>query len=293
MRNGSEQACQLLDGALDQLQDVWMFEEIASGGLRFATKAVEVNQWLIKNQEFAKGPPIVRREDADERAESQARWAKAEEKKEFPYLHGLLCIRIWAILDGVVDDLVALMLAEPTQCPGQEVVGRIKVPLVDFTAASAEQKSAIALQEYKRLLSAPLKPGLGRFETMLAPLGLGGAVDDLVRRTLLECSQARHVLVHRGGISDQRLVELCPWMNLKVGDPVEINHQQSTSFQVAADCYIYELDRRCRAHYSLPPNKWMEERLLEGPELLRSLRDAVKPPLQHTDIPPSEPSNLF
>jgi hypothetical protein len=232
-------ACQLIADALEQLRDVRMFEEIASEGLRVATEAKELHQLLMENSKLPDENPVLVGEDAVKRVEAQAQWAEAEERDEFPYLHGLLCIRIWAILDAVVDDLVAMLLADPSKYQGQEIVRKIKVPVVDFTAASDEEKAEMVLQEYKRNLGASLKPGVGRFESMLDPLGLGGPVDDVVRRTLLECSQARHVLVHRAGFADPRLVKQCPEMNLEVGDPVEINHEQFIGFQLAADWYLY------------------------------------------------------
>jgi hypothetical protein len=145
-------ACQLIADALEQLRDVRMFEEIASEGLRVATEAKELHQLLMENSKLPDENPVLVGEDAVKRVEAQAQWAEAEERDEFPYLHGLLCIRIWAILDAVVDDLVAMLLADPSKYQGQEIVRKIKVPVVDFTAASDEEKAEMVLQEYKRNL---------------------------------------------------------------------------------------------------------------------------------------------
>src|SRR5215216_1861472 len=48
-----------------------------------------------------------------------------------------------------------------------------------------------------------------------------GEVTTPVRRVLLELSEIRHVLVHRRGKADAKLVkDRCPWLPFKIGEEV-------------------------------------------------------------------------
>jgi uncharacterized protein YutE (UPF0331/DUF86 family) len=50
--------------------------------------------------------------------------------------------------------------------------------------------------------------GCGRFESLLDTIGLGGSVEETVKRLFLELSQVRNIVVHKAGKADKRIVEL-------------------------------------------------------------------------------------
>jgi hypothetical protein len=160
-------------------------------------------------------------------------------------------------------------------------MAKVRLPLTAIALASPQDRGELALQELKRLIAAPLKLGAGRFEDVLAPLGLGGPIDDEVRRVLLEMSQTRHVLLHRGGIVDAKLIAACPWLNLSPGEQVKIGHGKYVGYLVASHWYRLELDRRCQARSHVAPSVTAEERMREGSALLRTIREGCAGNQQH------------
>jgi len=97
--------------------------------------------------------------------------------------------------------------------------------------------------------------GVTRFELLLEPFGLAGSVDEDVRRELFVLQQLRHVLVHRDGVADRRLVERCPSLNVKPGDTVQINHDAYLRLSKATGQYVTELIQRTRV--SLGFTRWV------------------------------------
>jgi hypothetical protein len=91
-----------------------------------------------------------------------------------------------------------------------------------------------------------LKVGVGAYESLLEPIGLGGHVPDRVRRTLLECQQVRNVIVHRNGVCDTRLVQACPWLGLKIGETISVHKRAFERYSTAVRWYILEMSARAQ-----------------------------------------------
>lgn len=97
----------------------------------------------------------------------------------------------------------------------------------------------------------PLRAGVTRFETLLQPLGLTGAFPEEGSKTLFELSQVRHVIMHRRGRADRRLIEACPWLGVAAGDRVRISHEMWQRYNAAVGEYVLELIQRVREAFGL------------------------------------------
>jgi hypothetical protein len=62
----------------------------------------------------------------------------------------------------------------------------------------------------------------------------------------------RNAIVHRGGKADRRLSESCPWLGLKVGDPIRVDHVKYGRYVEAAHKYLLECIQRTRVHFGVP-----------------------------------------
>ncbi|MSS71104.1 MAG: hypothetical protein EXS64_06420 [Candidatus Latescibacteria bacterium] len=93
----------------------------------------------------------------------------------------------------------------------------------------------------KQNINTNLKPGIGRFESILGKLGLGGEVPDRIRRIMFELSEKRNVLIHCNGKADSRIIKRCLWLNLSVGDEVRISRKDFGRYIQSAHWYLLEL----------------------------------------------------
>lgn len=196
-------------------------------------------------------PEALQKAIADARRSQE--FASLERAQGHPYLYALALIRLWSIVENMVDDLITDLLAKRPKARDSKITKNIKVSLVDFMAASESERTEMLAGELKQAVSARLKVGVGRFEALLEPLGLGGSVPDPVRRAVLEHSQLRNVLVHKDGKVDARLADHCPWLGYKVGETVLVSRAQFARAQAACNWYVFELARRLNAFDGEPP----------------------------------------
>jgi len=211
----------------------------ATGNLRIVREADET---LGKPDRF--GSPEAFQQALEKAAHVES-FAKDEWDNDFPYLYGLATIRLWTIMESAIDELVIDLVRLRPQVRELPAIQKLKGPLISFISSSPEEQAEFLVNVLKEDVRASLQPGIGRFEAILNAVGLGGAVHDGVRRVLLELSEVRHVLVHRRGKADAKLVkQRCPWLPLEVGDTVKVRCPEFNSFCLACDWYVLELDQR-------------------------------------------------
>jgi hypothetical protein len=175
--------------------------------------------------------------------------AQSEVDTDFPVLHAQAAISLWGAMEVLIRTLVAKWIQNRPDVFQLEIMKKLRVRLGEYESLSSEERAFYIADLIEIELSAGLKLGVGRFETLLEPFGLSGAVPDAVRRTIFELSQIRNVLVHRRGIADRRLVQQCPWLGLAIGDRVTISHGRYTAFRFAAMTYAMEILQRLRCRH--------------------------------------------
>jgi hypothetical protein len=239
---------EILKRKRNDLSDLELFSEICARALLQSTKAVEGVEWRKKTAELLGEPSPFKSESdfekAKEKAAREAKFAEAQTAGGSPYLYSLCSVRLWALMEALIDELVVEALRNPENSCDREILGKLKGPLVEFIVAPAEEQAEFLAETLKQAVDAPLKLGVGRFEAMLAAVKLSGAVDEAVRKILFELSQVRNVIVHKSGRADRRLVEACPWLGLQRGDPVNVTKQMFERFMLAAYWYAVELRGR-------------------------------------------------
>lgn len=83
-------------------------------------------------------------------------------------------------------------------------------------------------------------------------VGLGGSVAEKTRKSILELQQMRNVIVHRASVVDRRLLRLCPWLTLSVGDTLQLGYDKYNEYREAASEYGLTLLNRGRVLRGLP-----------------------------------------
>jgi hypothetical protein len=256
-----------------ELSELECFVEISRQGLSHALKSVEhVDAFRRASVYLGKADPYDTPEKY-ERAKSYAKtlqeFAANQRQRSYPLLYYIASVRLWSILEATVDDMALERMEHPEKWQNKELVHGIKGPLLDFLHATENERLEFLLDELKLASKSSLRRGVGRFEALLQPLGLGGWVDDNVRRSLFELSQIRNAVVHKESIADKQFCNSCPWFNLKVGEPIPITHDHYEYFAAAVYWYLVELALRIERQFETRN----EERIKEGQEIAESLAE--------------------
>jgi len=193
--------------------------------------------------------------EADERSVAEMEKFSAECKDVFrdglPHLYQMATVSLWAILEASVDDLCASHILQDDRWTNIEALRNMKGPLLEFATAKPDARAEMLIESLKVQVRAPLKVGVGRFEEILDAVGLGGPVDDEIRRLLLELVERRNLLVHRGGVIDRGFKKACPWIDMPLGAEMKISARQYRIFYFALSWYQMELIRRVTVAYKL------------------------------------------
>jgi hypothetical protein len=232
----------------EELRELEHFASVCDNALHQATKAVRSVELQREIASHLGEPPPFENDGEFEKAKSHAsaiaKFAEAEKSAGLPYLFGLCAVRLWALMEALVDELVVEAMRQPERCKDQAALSRLKGPLVEFRAASSDEQAEFLAETLKQSVDAALKLGVGRFEAILDPVGLGGPVDDSIRKSLFELSQIRNVIVHKGGKADRRLVDGCAWLGLQRGAIVRVGGAMFARYRLAAYWYLIELRGR-------------------------------------------------
>lgn len=215
------------------------------------------------------------------RAEKDKELAQWEVEHDFPLLHEQATIVLWSSLEALIRSFLAKWL---THVPGAwqaEAVRKLKVKLGDYESLEPTERCLWIVDLVDQDVSGPLRTGVTRFESLLHPFGLSGAVDEKCQRTLYELSQVRHALVHRNGIADKKLVDACPWLGLTPGQSLLISHRMWRSYNDALGHYVVEIIQRVRMSFGLDRYE---------PPMLKESADQMAPNRAVKAEPNSQPS---
>jgi hypothetical protein len=187
-----------------------------------------------------------------EHAEFQqvAALANQEETRGFPLLYAHTLVSLWGALEFAVEDVLVGILCNEPQVLKEPCFSKLKVFVSDFENLDRDERMRLILSEMSRDRGAGRRSqGVDHFEYILAPFGLSGPVEDDVKTCFWTMHNLRNVIVHRFSIADSRLVEACPWLNLKSGEPVIITRKQLEDFRKALCIYVNYLARRLAIRY--------------------------------------------
>jgi hypothetical protein len=238
-----------LNRAIRERSTLNMFVDVTLAGMLAASDATKHIELRREIAEILQEPdPFPTEEEFQERRDEAKRieaFAREQAGRGFPYLFSSATVRLWSILEALVDDLGLAVLCHPDfQFPADSPLLKLEGPLVPFVNAPQEERAERISIALKQKLGAALKPGVARFEAFLEPLGLAGKVDDTVKRVLIELSSVRNVLVHKNGIADKRFVDACPWLELTLGSEILLTRNDFHMYGLAVAWYIVEISFR-------------------------------------------------
>jgi hypothetical protein len=197
-------------------------------------------------------------------AKKEAELAEKECKTGFPLLHAHALVAMWAALEVAIEDmLVGILLNEPIVLK-KEAFAKLRVPLADFETKDKEERMRYLLAELGRNLGR--HNGVEAFECLLGHFDLSGSVDEHDRKVLWEMHHLRNVIVHRASRADRRLVDACPWLRLKVNDPVTISHKFIRMAGPTLCSYVMTITGRLGTRYDVDINALIRKKFPEKPD---------------------------
>lgn len=190
--------------------------------------------------------------DVDETMEKFASFAAHEKERGFPVLHAHASVILWGFFQASIEDLLAAFLMNEPERLRTEPFARIRIPLAEFEGSEREERMQLLITELKRSANVSRRHGLDRIEALLEPFGFSGPVHDLVKKEVCALDHIRNVIVHRACLVDRRLADACPWLNLKIGEPVIITHTAFKRYDSALTHYLGRIMERVAAHFGKP-----------------------------------------
>lgn len=159
-----------------------------------------------------------------ESAEKEAALAQREVETDFPVLHGLAVVALWSWLENLVKGFVVLWLIHRKDAYSAPALQRLRVKLGDYSELSKDEQAYYVVELLEQDLSSTLKRGINRFDSLLGAFSLsGGVLPDGCAQTLFELQQIRNVIAHRNGRADRQLKAACPWLKIRLNQPVVIS----------------------------------------------------------------------
>jgi hypothetical protein len=217
--------------------------ELCMRGIGMITSMPQSLTALTRLQELAdesdKGPEIT--ECEVDLAKSLSALAQREISSDFAILRARSLVFVWNGLESLVKDILRDWIVNKSEILAREPWASQKVRIGEYEPLDVEQRAAYVVELIDQSIGGPMKQGISRFENLLAMVCLGGSVGDELRKSLFELQQIRNVLVHRSGIVDRKLCDSCPWLQLKIGDPLVIGRKQHYKYANAVGEYVLEL----------------------------------------------------
>ena len=186
-----------------------------------------------------------------ERAQREAELASTEVAKDFPVLHGLAVTALWSWMEHFVKGFVALWLMHRRHALDVPAVHKLRVRLGEYLQLQKAEQSQFLVELLEQELASPLKRGATRFESLLEPFGLSFPLPDGCGQILFELQQVRNAIAHRNGRADRRLRSDCPWLKLKVNQPVQVTRKMLHAYSGAAGTFLLALLYRVGDVYSV------------------------------------------
>ncbi len=157
-------------------------------------------------------------------ARAEAEWVREEVEGGFPLLHRHGTVALWGTLEALLEDLAVAWLSNQPGAWSTPPLRKLKVPLAEFHLASEAERPRLAVRELGRSVGADARAYVGQLGAVLQAFDLAPSVKPNLKRALRELAQVRNVIVHRGAVADQKLLDECPWVDWKRGETVRVSH---------------------------------------------------------------------
>ena len=247
-----EWATQPLGDFLKYITQLAEVVDLSTAGIQ-ALKSIPVIEGILDELSASEEKLKTPHEQASrEKSRRLAKLAHRESSTGFPLIHAQATVSLWGALEDLIRTFVASWLRQVPAVLVNPPLSTIKVEVGDYEKLSPEEKGLFLADALDREVRGPLAHGVTRFEALLKPLGLSGSVPDSLKKDIFELGQVRHLIAHRRGIADRKLMNACPWLNITLGSPFVVSHADFARYYGAVHDYALELTFRIAEHFGVP-----------------------------------------
>jgi hypothetical protein len=174
-----------------------------------------------------------------ESAEKEARLAQQELDKDFPVLHGLAVVALWSWLENFVKGFVVLWLVHRKDAYSATALQKLRVKLGEYLQLSKTEQAHYVVELMEQDLASPLRRGVTRFDSLFEPFALVTTpLPNECAKALFELQQVRNAIAHKNGNADRHLKSACPWLKVKINQPVPVSSKMLQSYSAACMQYL-------------------------------------------------------
>ena len=157
-------------------------------------------------------------------AKVDAEWVKSEEERGFPLLHAHSVVALWGDLEVLANDVSIAWLQHAAKAWENSEIAKVKIAINMFQQLSPNERARFVISELSRTVGLDQRKGVGKLKATLGVFGLAPEIGTNCQRAIHELCQVRNVVVHCGGIVDQKLMNECPWLDAEVGGEIPVSH---------------------------------------------------------------------
>jgi hypothetical protein len=200
---------------------------------KYAFKMTNESIWLFKqfNCDSSVGEDIPSKMHT-----KYSRLAKEEIDKQFITLGNHYVVMLYATMEANIKRVIVELLKQFSNI-AMESLEKLKLP-GKILFLDEDERFDILFFEYEKAIAIGSNYSVDRFEKLLKPFNLDGAVDKKVSKFILELSQIRNILLHKAGRVDSHFLKLVPWLNLKLNDKLILDGRSFSIYDSAVNAYF-------------------------------------------------------
>ena len=225
------------DRFVDQTERLWNVTRLSCHGISLLRGIPNTVGTLAAIKEIGGEKEAPEHKDQLERARKDADLAQREVDSGFPLVFSHAIVTLWSLLESTTRATVVAWLRNNPDSFRAEAIARLRVRIGEYEQLVDEERYYYIAELLEGELGAGIRNGVERFESLLRPFGLDGAIPERLRRDMFEFGQIRNTIVHSGGVTDRQLTTACPWLGFSVGVDIPITGEHFHRYQEAAQSY--------------------------------------------------------
>lgn len=218
-------------------------------------------------------PPQFSTPEWTRKTAAESDFVKRLEASGYSLLNNSLLVSAWGSLEAAVHDMAIVWMKQDEALFTRPAVASLKFEVRTLLGIPDDERAEIILDALERQRGASRRLGVGQFEDVLADLGIGGSVDQRVRRAVLVAQQMRHLVAHRNGVVDKPFLERTGLPDYEPGGSLHLSTIDLTPLISALS--IYGLTVASRFRY---PGLMTAPPVLQ--DLIRSFYEPESPPIE-------------
>lgn len=190
-----------------------------------------------------------------EAAQLYSEVANREIASGFQLMYSFATVALWSLLEAMLTDAVVSRFRNDPEVFTIEAVRKLRIRLGEYEQLSQDDRYHYVAELLEADVAASVRNGIERFEAMLRPFRLDGAVPESMRRDVFEFGQVRNAIVHGGRKADYQLSKACPWLGLIVGQDLAVGRKNFERYQKASHGYVVLLVCRVGEQFGVSMQK--------------------------------------